>query len=106
LLTGDVDIINKRQSKPLFYNVNEQSISISTARIEHVSAKEIDEFGRASLHYANNRKVYQIVAKELDFEDDEIALGTHFVVYSVRGLERSELGGSHGCPGRLWDRIL
>jgi len=27
-------------------------------------------------------------------------------VYSVRGLERSELGGSHGCPGRLWDRFL
>jgi len=24
-------------------------------------------------------------------------------LYSVRGLERSELGGSHGCPGRLWD---
>jgi len=23
-------------------------------------------------------------------------------VYSVRGLERSELGGSHGCPRRLW----
>jgi len=28
------------------------------------------------------------------------------VLYSVRGLERSELGGSHGCPGRLWDRVL
>jgi len=28
-------------------------------------------------------------------------------VYSVRGLERSELGGSHGCPGRLiWDRFF
>jgi len=27
-------------------------------------------------------------------------------VYSVRGLEWSELGGSHGCPGRLWDRFL
>jgi len=27
-------------------------------------------------------------------------------IYSVRGLERSELGGSHGCPGRLWDRFL
>jgi len=26
-------------------------------------------------------------------------------LYSVRGLERSELGGSHGCPGRLWDRF-
>jgi len=26
--------------------------------------------------------------------------------YSVRCLERSELGGSHGCPGRLWDRFL
>jgi len=26
-------------------------------------------------------------------------------IYSVRGLERSELGGSHGCPGRLWDRF-
>jgi len=25
---------------------------------------------------------------------------------SVRGLERSELDGSHGCPGRLWDRFL
>jgi len=25
---------------------------------------------------------------------------------SVRGLERSELGGSHGCPGRIWDRFL
>jgi len=23
-------------------------------------------------------------------------------VYSVQGLERSELGGFHGCPGRLW----
>jgi len=30
---------------------------------------------------------------------------SHFL-YSVRGLERSELGGSHGCPGRLWDRFL
>jgi len=29
----------------------------------------------------------------------------HIVLYSVRGLERSELGGSHGCPGRLWDRF-
>jgi len=28
------------------------------------------------------------------------------VLYSVRGLERSELGGSHGCPGRLWDGFL
>jgi len=27
-------------------------------------------------------------------------------IYSVRGLERSELGGSHGCTGRLWDRFL
>jgi|GEM_PF-6342663 len=27
-------------------------------------------------------------------------------LYSVRGLERSELGGSHGWPGRLWDRFL
>jgi len=27
-------------------------------------------------------------------------------LYSVRGLERSELGGSHGCQGRLWDRFL
>jgi len=24
-------------------------------------------------------------------------------LYSVRGLERSELGGSLGYPGRLWD---
>jgi len=30
----------------------------------------------------------------------------NIVVYSVRGLERSELGGSHGCPGRLWNRFL
>jgi len=28
------------------------------------------------------------------------------MVYSVRGLERSELGRSHGCPGRLRDRFL
>jgi len=28
------------------------------------------------------------------------------MLYSVRGLERSELGGSHGCPGHLWDRFL
>jgi len=28
------------------------------------------------------------------------------IVYSVRSLERSEWGGSHGCPGRLWDRFL
>jgi len=27
------------------------------------------------------------------------------LIYSVRGLERSELGGSHGCPGRLWNRL-
>jgi len=27
-------------------------------------------------------------------------------IYSARWLERSELGGSHGCPGRLWDRFL
>jgi len=28
----------------------------------------------------------------------------HSCLYSVRGLERSELGGSHGCPaGRIWD---
>jgi len=27
-------------------------------------------------------------------------------LYSVQGLERSELGVSHGCPGRLWDRFL
>jgi len=27
-------------------------------------------------------------------------------VYSVRGLERSEFGGSHGCPGCLWGQIL
>jgi len=30
----------------------------------------------------------------------------HRIKYSVRGLERSELGGSHGCPGRLWNRFL
>jgi len=28
------------------------------------------------------------------------------LLYSVRGLERSELSGSHGCPGRLWDCFL
>jgi len=28
------------------------------------------------------------------------------IVYSVRGLEWSELGGSHGCQGRLWGRLL
>jgi len=33
-----------------------------------------------------------------------LALNTY--LYSVRGLERSELGGTHGCPGRLWDRFL
>jgi len=27
-------------------------------------------------------------------------------LYSVRGLDWSELGGSHGCPGRLWARRL
>jgi len=27
-------------------------------------------------------------------------------LYSVRGLERSELGGSRGCPGRLLDQFL
>jgi len=27
-------------------------------------------------------------------------------LYSVQGLERSELGGSHGCLGRLWDWFL
>jgi len=31
----------------------------------------------------------------------------HLRIYSViRGLERSELGGSHGSPGHLWDRFL
>jgi len=30
----------------------------------------------------------------------------HPLLYSVRGFERSELGGSHGCSGRLWDRLL
>jgi len=37
-------------------------------------------------------------------KDDLRASGLE--VYSVRGLERSEFGGSHGCPGRLWDRFL
>jgi len=27
-------------------------------------------------------------------------------LYPVRGSEWSGLGGSHGCPGRLWDRFL
>jgi len=30
----------------------------------------------------------------------------NILLYSVRGLERSELGGSHSCPKRLWDRVL
>jgi len=34
------------------------------------------------------------------------SLLSSYLVYSVRGLERSELGGSRGCPGRLWDRFL
>gem|GEM_PF-4432070 len=33
-------------------------------------------------------------------------LASNWYLYSVRGLERSGLGGSHGCPGRLWDRFL
>jgi len=33
-----------------------------------------------------------------------IPCGNVVRLYSVRGLERSELGGSHGCPERLWDR--
>jgi len=37
-----------------------------------------------------------------NFSEDEFI----FVLNSVRGLERSELGGSHGCPGRLWDQFL
>jgi len=36
-----------------------------------------------------------------DIEDDEIVLGPYFEVDSVRGLKRSGLGVSHGCPGRL-----
>jgi len=27
-------------------------------------------------------------------------------IYPVRGPEWSGLGGSHGCPGRIWDRFL
>jgi len=27
-------------------------------------------------------------------------------LYPVRGSEWSGLGGSHGCPGRIWDRFL
>jgi len=35
-----------------------------------------------------------------------VSLQNYLQVYSVRGLEPSKLGGSHGCPGRLWDRFL
>jgi len=41
-----------------------------------------------------------------DSRNDFLVKRSYKVVYSVRGLERSELGGSHGCPGRLWDRVL
>jgi len=30
----------------------------------------------------------------------------NLVLYPVRGSEWNGLGGSHGCPGRLWDRFL
>jgi len=35
-----------------------------------------------------------------------IIIYTYELLNSVRGSVRSELGGSHGCPGRLWDRFL
>jgi len=45
-----------------------------------------------------------------DFSGDGICIICHFrgsdFIRGIRGLERSELGGSHGCPGRLWDRFL
>jgi len=41
------------------------------------------------------------------------SIGTHFFrsviclsLYPVRGSEWSGLGGSHGCPGRIWARFL
>jgi len=35
-----------------------------------------------------------------------LSLSQHSKLYSARGLEWSELSGSHGCPGRLWYRFL
>jgi len=45
--------------------------------------------------------VYYTILKQ-----HKVSFTLQTLLYSVRGLERSELGGSHGCPGCLWDRIL
>jgi len=41
-----------------------------------------------------------------DVENNELLEESCKYLYPVRGLDRSELGGSHGCPRRLWDRFL
>jgi len=48
-----------------------------------------------------SRGDYYIINRR--FPSDQII---HIRLYSVRGLELSEMGGSRGCPGRLWDRFL
>jgi len=61
------------------------------------------------MNEANNyRLLGSKVINALPLKWVELFAGLMFniVLYSVRGLERSELGGSHGCPGRLWDRFL
>jgi len=44
----------------------------------------------------------RLVATELEARE-VLEFEERIVQYSVRGLERSKLGGSHGCPGRLYD---
>jgi len=62
--------------------------------------------GVSEVHSHSFITVYICLHTYLPIEVENTGLNMKIEVYSVRGLEWSELVGSHGCPGRLWDRFL
>jgi len=81
---------------------------LSEAELDRAAASGVPVHGhqnsRDSGQFTNTKGLLNGPGQNNCFLNSAVQVRTF--LYSVRGLERSELGGSHGWPGRLWDRFL
>jgi|GEM_PF-3707010 len=97
-----------RKIGELYVGGMEQKFAVisSIRDIQHLDNKIVE------CTYNNGKWVFLRERTDKSFPNAlSTAQGTHLTctathLYSVRGLEPSGLGGSHGCPGRLWDRFF
>jgi len=85
-------------SKVLFEYVVWGGRSIAGQGIQSIKKYSFASASAILTSLRNNGVKYSCIALKLSYRQ--------YQLYSVRGLERSELDGSLGCPGRLWDPFL